>query len=1368
MKRIIIACLSFILLNINQLRALNVHPTHEVSAERKLVYSMPYEKEEGGSQFFDSRQGLSNSCIHRIYEDSRHNIWICTQNGLNRYDGLSMNVYRHDERDENSLCHDETTALLQYDKNHVLIGTATGLDIFNYATDKFQHIPFIGIGGDTIKSRVIGLYKIIDRGKTRWMMTFSGYGNGEILRDENGNYSLRHITEFNTSDTNDNPVQFFQDSLRRLWIVNSRNNVYRKTGNSFKPYKEIDDVLKLSFSSTGKMYAITNNKGLYVYDKQSDKFRQVATSSDMGGVVYGLNPWTDGRMLICTDGGGLRIYNEQTGSVTESSIKVNDFNLGTSNVKDAICDSYNNVWIGIYWKGLMMRPSNQSSFEYIGRHSISKNTIGTNSVVYMTPGSDGNHLWVSVDNDGLYYITADGTSSIHYGRVNNPQAPSAFTAIYVIDQHKESLLLGTFTNGMWKLSNGNIIPATDRMNRIFDIQPATNACVWVASMGNGFYHYNPMTGNIVNYTNTSAPEQTSTFQSRHFECNPYVYCIMQNGSNLYVGTADGLNICHCDAKGNITTNPYKILQNYAIKHITLSADGKFLWVATDNGLVRIDGKNYSSQRYSIYDGLPNISVESIYADGNRLWVATDNGLSCFDTQSETFDNFTTDDGLQDNQFSRGAILAMNDNIYVGGISGLTYFNRESIHRDNVSLQLPRLKIVNLLVDGHTIHQGDLSGTREILKGVIDDEPCFSLSNTDNHFVLELCVEGLSNQHVTYEYSINGGEWISQGAHSSRLIFDNLSPSTYKIRLRAVSFNAVSPEREVTVTIRPAWYASWWAKLIYMLLSLLVCYLLYLYISRQIRAHRVIERHRQQQELNEARIQFFMNISHEIRTPMTLILSPLEHLINTDSDKERQRNYSIIRQNAGRIMRLINQMMDVRKIEQGKFLLKYNKVEMVSFLQSIFDVFASNAKSRNIDFEFVHDISSLIAYIDEENIDKVVMNLLSNAFKFTPDGGKITLNLSAADKDSHFMLSVTDSGVGIKDEDKPRVFQRFYSAGNKNGYIGTGIGLNLTQMLVKLHNGTITVSDNPQGQGTQFVIDMPIGKEENVQNTALPIIHEPTAIDNVQQTNNNSRRGNIVIVEDDESIRQYVNSELSSDLNINDFTNGQEAWDYILSSPDKVDLIISDIMMPVMDGLTLCQKVKSNINTNHIPIVLMTALGSDADRIVGITNGADAYVTKPFNIDVLRSMVINLMNTRHMLHGRFQSEKLKEEKIDEIQLESPDENLMRRVLKVINENMDNSELSIEQISDMVGISRVHLYRRMKDLTGQSPSEFIRYVRLKEAARLLSQKKTDITGVSIATGFKSASSFSTSFKSLYGVSPTEYMKRRSSCSASESNQ
>ena len=1307
--------------------------------------------------FFDSKRGLSNSGVRNIYEDSRHNIWITSLSGLSRYDGVKMNVYRHEDGNPASLLHDESTCVMEYDRNHLLVGTNSGVQMYDYATGKFTKIPIISESGDTVAARVVSIAHI---GEKRFMMCLTAGGHGELEVAKDGSMVFRRLTKRLAETNNSIPIQFFEDTKHNLWLVNAKGQVYRKTqrGN-LQVYDDVPNVRKISQSSSGKLYAVSINEGLYYYDPATDKFQQVATGADLGGAVYGFNAWTDGRMFICTDGGGLRVYDEKTGKVTLSTIKVSDFDLATSNVKDAICDSYGNVWVGIYWKGVMMKPVSQSAFEYVGQHSITKNTIGTNAV-FSVAKAPNNKIWVVVDNDGLYQMSADGTSSTHWSKETNPEMPRAFTSACNVDA--STVLLGTFMGGLWKMSGGKFSLLTSDISLIFDIRPAAEpGCYWIATVGNGIYYYNLAAKTYINYT----PDWDRGDEGRRIIGNSYTYAVMPVDDKLFVGTSGGLTICHLEKDGIIKKESNFLLDGLAVRHFAVSADKSTVWIATNGGLVRLDVKSLNTYTYTKENSeLPVNGIESLCLIDKQLWIGTIMGLSCMDVSTEHVATFYADDGLQDNEFCRGTVLSMDGKIYFGGISGLTYFDTKGMEKWRNEGHRLHLRLVDVLVDGKTVHQGDMSGSYEMLQGVLDDCARLDLCHTENQFTLELDVIELNNEHVTYEYSVNGGEWLNQGGNNSRIIFANLAPGTYNIKVRALAMGTMSEEREFVVTIHPSWYASIWAKIVYLLLFLGLCWFAYEYAMRQVRLRRIMARNRQQRELNEARVQFFMNISHEIRTPMTLIMAPLEKLIGRDKDPERQRNYQLMKQNSNRILRLINQMMDVRKIEQGKFLLDYHPVELVDFIQSIYDVFVTNAQSRNITYEFVHDKDRMQVYVDPDNMDKIVMNLLSNAFKFTQDGGRIVLELQ--EKGSDFEIKVVDSGVGIPDDEKQKVFERFYSAQHQHGYMGTGIGLNLTSMLVRLHKGSISVEDNPEGKGTVFVVNMPVGdaslrsiKPESVVNVVDSMDEANADTDSLltlgQPTEANRKR--VLLVEDDEAIRQYMESELSAELAVHLCGNGQEAWDYIVAHPGKIDIVVSDIMMPVMDGMTLCQKLKANFNTNHIPVVLITALGSDADRIAGLSNGADAYVSKPFNIDVLRTTIVQLLKTRQLLQGKFNAYKQQEVNIDKVDMESPDEHLMKRVMKVINDNLENSDLSVEMIADKVGISRVHFYRKMKDLTGQSPRDFVKYVRLKEAARMLEDKDYDITGVSIATGFKSLSAFSTSFKALYGLTPSEWMKR-----------
>ena len=579
----------------------------------------------------------------------------------------------------------------------------------------------------------------------------------------------------------------------------------------------------------------------------------------------------------------------------------------------------------------------------------------------------------------------------------------------------------------------------------------------------------------------------------------------------------------------------------------------------------------------------------------------------------------------------------------------------------------------------------------------------------------------------------------------------------------------TPERCFEVIIHAPWYRTTFAYLIYILIVLA------LFLQYRQRRHRKeqdnlrLQQHIHAEEMADAKLRFFMNISHEIRTPMTLIVAPLQSLIKQDNDPHRRGVYETIRRNAERILGLINQMMDLRKIDKGQMQLHMRDTNLVSFINDIYTLFAQQAKNKNILFHFDCDQERIMAWIDRGNFDKIIINILSNAFKFTPTGGEIRITLTTNEKEAS--ISIFDNGEKIPEDKLERIFERFYqtpsSANDRN--IGTGIGLDLTRSLVELHHGSIEARNNADGPGCEFTVTIPLGNEhltpeEMVTNeveeeeTTESIIEEEVQQEEEEVATSTDlpkvgRRQKIVVVEDDSEIRSYLTEALSEDYDITDCSNGKEGLAAVLKT--MPDLVISDIMMPEMDGTTLCSKIKTNNATNHIPVILLTAKSREEDQLEGLETGADAYIVKPFNMDILRRTIVNLIHSHHTLQLKFGRNDQLEELVEDIKMKSPDEKLLERVMVAINHNLNNAELSVDRIADEVGISRVHLHRKMKELTGQTPHDFIRNIRMKKAASLLSAGDMNVSEVMYACGFSNAASFSTVFKKMYGMSPREYM-------------
>ena len=577
-------------------------------------------------------------------------------------------------------------------------------------------------------------------------------------------------------------------------------------------------------------------------------------------------------------------------------------------------------------------------------------------------------------------------------------------------------------------------------------------------------------------------------------------------------------------------------------------------------------------------------------------------------------------------------------------------------------------------------------------------------------------------------------------------------------------------------IHSPWYSSAWAYTLYLIALGIAIWQIIVNRRRREQNRLRLQEHIHAEEMSDAKLRFFMNISHEIRTPMTLIVTPLLSLIKNEDDPQRKGVYETIKRNAERILSLINQMMDLRKIDKGQMQMRMAETDLIPFVKDIYELFEGQAKNKSVKLSFKHDTDSLPIWIDRKNFDKVIVNILSNAFKFTPSGGEIRIIVNHDDKNT--TIAISDNGEKIPEDKIEKIFERFYQTVSSvnDRYTGTGIGLDLTRSLVELHHGTITAknistTDDTEyldkGQdGVVFIVTLPLGNahlkpEEMIIDeepaTVADLIQEEeehTEMESMMIAQTSNRKTMIVIAEDDDEIRNYLDSELSSDYEIHLCTNGREALSETLHC--KPDLVISDVMMPEMDGNTLCTKIKTNPSTNHIPVILLTAKNRDEDKLEGLETGADAYIVKPFNMDILRRKIINLINTHRLLQLKYGRNDVLEEQVEEVKMKTPDEKLLERVMSAINAHLNDSDLSVDMVAEEVGISRVHLHRKMKELTGQTPHDFIRNLRLKQAANLLANQGMNVTEVMYACGFSNSASFSTLFKKFYGVSPRDYMK------------
>ena len=1332
-------------------------------------------------KLFNTDNQLSSNLATQVFQDKSGFIWIATRNGLNNYDGYHITIIKKDMSNFLGLNSNYINSIAQDEKEHILLGTNNSL--LEFTGSEFLKIPMLDSKGKELATYVKQIYPL--RNKDVAVAT-SGYGIMLKKQDEQKCHAMKGEVE---------KLKYIhkllEDKRGRLWIITEDGKLYRKETNgrvtSYFTGTEGVGAQDIQQDALGNLYLASKNQGVYLLRAGSNAFARISNIGNLP--IDNIYISRNNKLYIGCDGLGIYVYDPQTGFLQDNPLFSRLVNLAKSKVTSIIEDNQGNIWVSMLQKGVFMQSNIQNDFNYMGFRLGNRNVIGENCVTSLSI-NQGNQVWVGTDKDGLYLFNI-ATRSVEGHFLNQS------TVLTLCKDQQGRTWVGTYTDGLGYMdAAGSFHPVDLGISKsvgIFDIKQDPQGNIWIATMGEGLFCLQK-DGSRRNYKAKYGADN-----NLKINCLPNNYLIKlsfsNDGNHLYVATSVGLACL--DRKQNSWVSTFKginCLNKNSFSHCVFVDSKDHVWYGTEDGAFCFDfRKGIKPKLYTTANGLTDNSVASITEDyqGN-IWLGTIKGLNKLALKSGTITKFYAESGLQSNEFSDASVCTTQDRktILIGGSGGLNWFQADQVRQHPWQA---KVVISGFILNNKMVTPGMKSGSYTITDNWSTFSRDFQLSHEDNTFTLQLSTLTYNDvEQISYVYSINGDAWRTVPAGQNELAFSHMAPGRYKYRIKAICNGYETPVKEFTIIIHPAWYASIWAKLFYLLL-LIAAIMLYLrHRKRQMEDQLILQQHIHAEEMGEAKIKFFMNISHEIRTPLTLIITPLLSLIKEDKEPHRQGIYEIIRKNSERILHLINQMMDLRKIDKGQMVMRMCKTDMVSFINEEYDLFKQQAIAKSIDFEYQHDCEELPVWIDRNNFDKVIINTLSNAFKFTPTAGHILLSLTHTGH--HAYISIKDSGIGIPKDKLETIFQRFYQtpADPNERNVGTGIGLDLTRSLVELHYGTISARNN-EGEkgskfehGSEFIIRIPLGKdhlkpeelidEEEIkekQNQELAEVEQleqevkeaedtenATGISDMPEktpaSTSASARGNkaeIVIVEDEEDIQDYLKAQLSSDFKIRTYPNGKVALNEILKN--KPDLIISDIMMPEMDGTTLCAKLKSNINTNDVPIILLTAKSREEDQLEGLQTGADAYILKPFNMDILRRTIINLLTMRRTLKNKFTGKESQEEKVEQRKIQTPDDALMQRVMEVINENIGDSDLSVDMIAQKVGISRVHLHRKMKELTNQTPHSFIRNIRLQQAAKLLKDGKQSITDVMYTCGFSNSASFSTMFKNLYGCSPREYM-------------
>lgn len=1018
-----------------------------------------------------------------------------------------------------------------------------------------------------------------------------------------------------------------------------------------------------------------------------------------------------GNLWLGTSGDGT--FKIPHGSRKAYRVELNNqsFIFDNAHISDLLIDRDGNQWYGCYMKGLFLSNNDKNVFHPVSLDELGAGMETISSVVGV---ADGLMLFV-VKNHGLYLLDEKT------GNTKLLQSPAGPVKVYS-DFRKNVYVYGS--DGIyeydWKHQTYRLLlPANGLSLDGMQVDAAGN--IYFTSPGNGLYVWNRKSGKMTQYLmDDKRPHKTI--------CNNWTSDIRLDSRGwLWCATANGVS-CMDTKTGYFDIILSRPLLEGKSCYSTLELPDGRIAIATEMGLYLYDRKKQQTTPWPHSESISGLRIYSLKKDvkGN-LWMSTAQGIWCYDSKAKSFFSFEKGNGLLTKEYLAGVVGSTSDGVICYGNSeGLTYF-RPSLVKD-YNEKTSAIYLSGVLLDGKMApFIGDNLSVPSDFKSIV-----LSFSQLDYQSV----------GNIVFQYRINGGKWISNAAGDNSFNFTGLSYGHYRIEVRTYCNGKYSTYKKViNLDVLTPWFLTVWAKLIYLILILgLTAAAIIVYLRKKKR------------DLEEAKMQFLINATHDIRSPLTLIMEPLKKLKERlGNAEEYQADIDTIDRNTQRLLTLVNQILDKRRLDKHQMNLSCRETNLVEFSQGLVSLFTYNANLRGINIRLEMPETPVNAWIDRNKLDKAIANLLSNAFKYTPNGGEIIFRIEKQDK--KVLLYVIDSGKGLgKNDDAKTLFERFYQGKNSADMHlgGSGIGLNLCRSIVRLHGGDVTARNREDGtSGACFIIELPLGKEHLKDSQ---INSDYVVNGKKQQRGAASRNSKILLVDDDIEICRYLKSELSDWYRFVICNNGKEALKQLLSG--DFDLVVSDVVMPEMDGITLLRNIKGNANISHVPVIMLTSKSEISDRLEGIKLGADAYLAKPFSLEELHLTIDNLIDNVRRLKGKFSGALKQDDKVEKVEVKGYDEELMERIMKVVNENLSDSDFNVEKMCDEVGVSRTQLHRKLKEMTGVPTSEFLRNIRLNEAARLIREHKINITQVSYMVGFANNSHFSTAFKKYFGMSPTEY--------------
>lgn len=1278
---------------------------------------------------------LTSMVITCIAQDSRGYMWIGTQNGLNRFDGYRFTPYLYSDTNQRTICHNNVTTLFVDRSGTLWVGSPKGLSRYDMATESFERVKLRP--GNLPEPRITQLVQLRNG---QLLVGTSGFGLYALIPPtrKDGRWTAKQSRRYAHGGTDDYYTAIHVDTHGRLWKGDNLGRIFCYTPQGellLKTQPNCGVPVNILNGRAGDVVVVCRN-GVMIY---SDALHQTFKSTTTNGI--GSAYCTRDNSLLVGAAHGMMRFGIPDTQFAPVSIENRDLDFSTANVTAIFEDRQRNLWIGCSGRGLLFVARRQENF---ANWSLSDQGIRTGSVLNAVARSANGGLWASIAGTRLYHFNAKG-------RVDRQlSVPEGINFVYSDAQGKLWIGAGQtlyYLSGMqsnvakWKKFDCDFLQSL-----VDDGQ----GHLYLGTFGRGVTCVD---------TRTGAMRLFSMFdkdRGRGKLCNNWMLAMLYDSHHLlWIATSAGVS-CYDPAKDSF--KPYgwhNLLDGYACLSLAEDRHGNLL-IGTDRGLFRFDRRRNKVSAFPGRGELGDKSIGAIVAQGNGdVWCSTSMGIWHYRAGGQWIGHIN-DNGLREREYNTCNAILPDGRIVFGYGDGLVVFAPNNIRR-NVKRPAD-IMLSEFLVGGVPVNSTSVSNGQPITDEAVSLSKHFELSYIDNSFTMEFANFDFDDAaNLTLEYSLNGYAWTRTDRGQNAITFTHLQPGTYKIAVRAMENGQYSGTQVYTIVIRSPWYQSTVAYMVYLLILMsIVAYVMWRY------------RRRQQQALAEEKMQLLINATHDIRTPLTLILSPLHALMKKrGNDVDTTDKLNIIDHNAHRILTLVNQILDIRKIDKRQMRLQLIPTQLVPYINNVYKAFEPYAKDRGITFLFVHP-DSLEACVDQVQFDKVIQNLLSNAFKFTPDGGSIKIKLETIEtigqnrngqqNTSAFKLSVTDTGTGLRETEILKLFTRFYQSvyNQAVGKDGTGIGLNLCKMIVEMHHGTITARNRTDGvQGSVFEVTVPIGDIASWECREQSAVCSGSSQTNMQPFAKTGKRPMILLVDDDAEITDYIVSQLSANYKFHTSQNGKEALHELLSGKTRYDLVVSDIMMPEMDGFTLLRTIKANPEFSYLPVILLTSESAVGNRLEGLQQGADAFLAKPFLMEELKVTIDNLLAKNFRLKDKYSgAERERKEQVEQRDVNDNDKQLMDRIMQSINKNLDNSDYTVETMSADAGLSRSQLHRKMKELTGLSPSEFLRNLRLEQAARLLRERKANVSQVAYAVGFSTLGNFSKAFKQHFGVSPTEY--------------